>query len=362
MIKMILIVAGGGTGGHIYPGLAVAHELLSRQGKHKVIFVGKAKGLEAKLVAGEKVEFFGLNVRGIKGSGLVMAVWSVMLLVGAIVRSIKMLLVKSPDAVLGVGGYASAPMGLAALVLGIPLAITEQNTKPGLTNRWLGRFAKRIFLAWPESEQLFPNGKWMVTGNPVRHEFFVATKKSSSKLMNILVIGGSQGAKSLNKAMAEAVPLLNSVAEKITLVHQTGAFDIEMIKSLYEKSQFKCEAFAFLTDMPQRIADADLVISRSGAGAVFEICAVGRAAIYVPFPHAAEDHQLNNAEAVTASGGATIINDSNFDGKTVASLVKSFLKPGKRLERMGDRARGLAKPEAAGTIVDELLKMKEAPA
>lgn len=356
-VEMKLIITGGGTGGHVYPALAVARELLGRRPDHEVLFVGAKRGLETKLAprAGYRIET--LNVTGLKGRGAAARARSLFLLAGALFRSLGIIRRHRPDVVLGVGGYASGPMGLATALSGRPLAIAEQNSVPGMTNRWLGKFAKKVFVSFPGSEKAFPEGKAAVTGNPALPEFFDAQEKKVGDTLNVLVIGGSQGAVSINNAMAQAAPLLDKVAEKINIVHQTGERDLEMMRTIYKNSRFGWEAGAFFHDMPKRMAEADLVISRAGAGAIFEICASGRASALVPFPHAADDHQTKNAQALEQRGAAIVIDDAALDGKAVAGLVGRFLDAPGRLEEMGRKARRMAKPDAAAKIVDGLLEL-----
>lgn len=354
---MKLIITGGGTGGHVYPGLAVARELKERGGGHGVLFVGAKRGLETQLVPKEGIEFTALNVSGLKGKGVLTSLVSVWSLMTAIVQSLAIIRKSRPDVVIGVGGYASGPMGLAAIMAGKPLAIAEQNAQPGLTNSWLGKFAKKIFLSMPESKYCFAKGVGEVTGNPVMPEFFSVKRSAGAGPMNILLIGGSQGAAPLNDAMAQAAPLLDPIAESISITHQTGKADLEMMRTIYKNSRFPWVAENFFHDMPQKIADADLVISRAGAGAVSEICAVGRAAIYIPFPRAADDHQTKNAMSVVKTGGAILVPEAKLNGKLIARNIAQFASSRDRLVEMGKRARSLSWPGAAAKIVDGLLEL-----
>lgn len=354
---MKLIITGGGTGGHVYPGLAVARELKKRGGGHSVLFVGAKRGLETKLAPKEGIEFKALNVTGLKGKGVLNGSLSLLSLMTALVQSLVIIRKIRPDVVIGVGGYASGPMGIAAIMSGKPLAIAEQNAEPGLTNSWLGKFAKKVFLSMPESRFCFPKEVGEVTGNPVMPEFFSAKRSAGIGRMNILVIGGSQGATPLNNALAQAAPLLDPIAESISITHQTGEADLEMMRTIYKNSRFPWVAEKYFHDMPQKIADADLVISRAGAGAVSEICAVGRAAIYIPLPHAADDHQTKNAMSVVKTGAAILVPETELNGKLIARRVAQFVNSTERLTKMGKRARNLSKPGAAARIVDGLLEM-----
>ncbi len=356
--NMRLIITGGGTGGHIYPGIAIAKELMGRGVHHKVLWIGAKRGLETKLVTKEKLDFTALEVTGLKGKGAMAKAQSTVRLAKAIAQSIRMIIRFKPSVVLGVGGYASGPASVAALLTGHPLALAEQNAAPGMTNRKLARYAKALFLSWPGSERFFKkNIRSIQTGNPVKQEFFNVEANKKDERLNILVIGGSQGAGSINRAMVEAAPLLNSIANKIMVTHQTGESDIKKVRSSYQNARFEWVAEPYLYDMAQQIANADLVISRSGAGAIAEICSVGRAAIYVPFPYAADDHQTKNAEPARKANAAIVIADSELNGGWIANEIMKFEESGERLIEMGKQAKGMAKPRAAEMIVDELLAL-----
>lgn len=357
---MRLIITGGGTGGHVFPGVAVAKEIMRRDGKNEILFVGAAGGVETRIAPKEGFEMETLKVTGMKGKGIAQKMASAARFVSATMEGRRIVRRFAPDVVLGVGGYASGPVCAAAVITGTPLALAEQNALPGMTNRWLGGFAKKAFVTWAESLSWFPEGVGMVTGNPIRPEFHDVKRSRTDERLGILVIGGSQGATSMNKAMTQAVPTLNVFGERIRVVHQTGAKDIEAVRSAYSCATFPWEAEVFLNDMPQRLADADIVISRSGAGAVAEICAVGRAAVYVPFPHAADDHQTKNAEALVKSGVALMTPDRDFNAEAVADLVKRFVEDKEGLAVMAAKAASLAKRDAARIIADELMKVAEA--
>ena len=357
---MRLIITGGGTGGHVFPGVAVAKELKSRNERHTILFAGAERGVETKIVPFEGFEIRTMEVTGIKGKGIFGVAASLWRLAKAVRESMRIISDFNPDVVLGVGGYASGAVGLAAIVMGKPLALAEQNSAPGLTNRWLGKFAKKVFVTWPGSEKSFPDGKAIVAGNPIRSEFFKVKKEKNDARLGILAIGGSQGARSINRAMVEAVEKLNSLADKIVVVHQTGVKELDAVRKGYEAAKFPFTVEAFFNDMPQRIADADIVITRSGAGAVAEICAVGRMAVYVPFPFAADDHQTKNAEAMASCGAALVVKDSEINGAYIVSAVAESLSESNRLKEMGAKAKAMAKPDAASAIADEILKLAKA--
>ncbi|VAX17166.1 UDP-N-acetylglucosamine--N-acetylmuramyl-(pentapeptide) pyrophosphoryl-undecaprenol N-acetylglucosamine transferase [hydrothermal vent metagenome] len=354
---MKLLIGGGGTGGHIYPAIAIARELLRRGDEHEVLFVGAERGLETSIVPKEGFIIKTLNVTGLKGRGIFSKALSLSRLVWAVNSAARFLREYRPDVTLGVGGFASGPVGLATLLYRSPLTLAEQNFAPGMTNKWLGRFAKKVFVTWPGSERLFPKNVGELTGNPVRRGFFETRRKTDSERLNILVLGGSQGARTLNLAVAESVDKLNTVSASITLTAQTGERDFDMVNGALQRAGFPAVAQKFFDDMPQRIADADIVISRAGAGSIAEICAVGRGSVYVPYPYAADDHQRLNAKCAVDAGASIMVADSDFDADRLARIVDEFSKDRSKLVEMGKRAKSLAKPEAAKTIVDEILKL-----
>ncbi|MDH5637125.1 MAG: undecaprenyldiphospho-muramoylpentapeptide beta-N-acetylglucosaminyltransferase [Nitrospinota bacterium] len=358
---MKLIITGGGTGGHIYPGVAVARELAARGAEHNVVWVGARRGLESTIVPKEGIPYLSLKVTALKGMGFFYRIGSLVNLAKAVAHSVGIISREKPDAVLGVGGYASGPMGLAAIFMRRPLALAEQNASPGFTNRWLAKGASTVFTSWPGSETYFPEGKTVMAGNPVRSEFTdVAHEKTDSRFV-ALVIGGSQGAAPVNKAMMDAVEKLAPLAERIRIIHQTGEGDLEMVKEAAAKSGLDWETAAYFGDMAQKIAGADLVISRAGAGAVSEICLVGKAAVYIPFPQAADDHQTKNAMPAVHEQAAIMIKQSELTGEKLAEIIIELESDREKAETMGDRARALGRPRAAEMIVDKLLALvKEA--
>jgi UDP-N-acetylglucosamine--N-acetylmuramyl-(pentapeptide) pyrophosphoryl-undecaprenol N-acetylglucosamine transferase len=354
---MRLLITGGGTGGHIYPGLAVARELLARGPEHNVVWVGARRGLESSIVPREGIRFAALGVTGLKGKGTLYRIGSLARLAAAFTQALWILRREKPDVALGVGGYASGPMGLAALASGVPLAIAEQNAAPGFTNRWLGKGAAAVFTSWPGSEKYFPQGGVRLAGNPVRKEFAMAGERAPDGRFHVLIIGGSQGAAPINRAAMDAAAHLIPLASAIRVVHQTGERDAQTVRDAAATTGLDWETSAFYEDMDKRIASADLVISRSGAGAVAEICAVGRAAVYIPFPLAADDHQTLNALPAVRDGAAIILKESHLTGATLAQLIIEMEKERGRLADMAARAKSLGRPDAAARIVDGLLAL-----
>jgi len=357
MNDMKLIITGGGTGGHIYPGVAVAREFTRRGKEHSVLWVGARRGLESTIVPEEGIEYIPLKVTALKGKGMLYRIGSIFNLAVALAQSAGIISRERPDAVLGVGGYASGPMGLAAILMRRPLALAEQNAAPGFTNRWLGKGARMVFTSWPGSEVHFPKGKAIMAGNPVRAEFASPAPEKKDEKFTVLIIGGSQGAAPVNQAMMEAVPHLAPLAGRIRFIHQTGERDLERVKEAAQRSGLEWVVAAYYEDMAQRIAGADLVISRAGAGAVSEICVVGRAAVYIPFPQAADDHQTKNAMPAVNEKAAVMIKQGDLTGEKLARVITELENDREATKSMGRKARGLGRPKAAEMIVDHLLAL-----
>ncbi len=351
---MRLIITGGGTGGHVYPGIAVALELMRRDSNSEALFVGASRGVERELVPKAGLKLALLNVSGLRGEGIAGKISGIARLVKAIFECIGIIRRFKPDVTLGVGGYASGAMGVASVLTGVPLTLAEQNSAPGLTNRWLSRVSKRVFVTWPGSEEFFPNGRARITGNPIRPEFFSAPPEEKSDTLKILVIGGSGGARSINNAMVEAIQKLDETGIKLSVTHQTGKTEASDVKGAYSSARFSWEVAPFFYDLPLRMADADLIVSRAGAGALAEICAVGKAAIYVPYPYAADDHQMKNAEKMMSVGAALVVADSDLDGDFLVKTILELACDRNSLARMGEKAKAMATPDSAGLIVDEL--------
>ncbi len=352
---MRLLISGGGTGGHVYPGVAVARELLSRGDEHAVLFVGGDRGAENNILPREGLPLKTLSVSGIKGKGLAARFVAVMKLIRAVVSARSILRQWAPDAVLGVGGYASGAIGIAAVTMRIPLFVAEQNARPGLTNRWLAKSARQIFTSWPGGGEVLPMERVTLTGNPARPAFFETSPRPAEGVFSLFVFGGSQGARTINDAVIQALPALVASGVSLKIVHQTGPADYERIVSLYDACPIPHEVAPFFHDMPRRLAEADLVVCRSGAGAVSEICAAGRGALYVPYPHAADDHQTKNAEVMVKAGAAELVADRYFNGAVAVEAIIRLAKDRRRLKAMGEAARAMARPHAAKDIVDAII-------
>jgi UDP-N-acetylglucosamine--N-acetylmuramyl-(pentapeptide) pyrophosphoryl-undecaprenol N-acetylglucosamine transferase len=352
---MRVIMAGGGTGGHLFPGLAVARALKEQNRMTAVLFVGTDRGIEGQTLPREGFALETLPIKGIKGRGLRGLLEAAYGIPVSLIRSLGIIRRFQPDCILGLGGYASGPLLLAAKIRGVPCAIMEQNLRPGLTNRILGYIVDRIFVSYEKSSAFFPRGRVVFTGNPVRWRELPGVVKSQK--LTLLVFGGSAGAHKINQSMVEALDYLEDLAPGLTILHQTGAADYAWVKEGYESRPFDATVFPFIEKMDEAYARADLVLCRSGATTIAELTAYGKPAILVPYPYAAHDHQRLNAEALRLEGAAEMILDRELSGEILARSLRKLLQDRERLRAMGRSARILGKPEAAEKIVDECRKL-----
>lgn len=354
---MRLIMAGGGTGGHLFPGLAVAREFQRRDAMMTILFVGTEMGIESRLLPREGFALETIPVRGLKGRGirgLREALYGVPL---SFSRSLEILSRFQPDCIVGLGGYASGPLLLAGKMKGIRSAIMEQNLRPGLTNRILGWVVDRIFTAYGGSASYFPRSKVVETGNPVRWQVLPQVRKGEK--FTLLVFGGSAGAHRINLCVIEAMKKLGDLASGLRIIHQTGEADFASTKAAYGILRFETEVRPFIERMDEAYAQADLVLCRAGASTLAELTTFGKAAILVPYPYAAYDHQRWNAEALKGHGAAEVVLDHEMSGEKLAPLIRAFYLDRKRLEAMGQAARRLGRPDAAKRIVDECYALLE---
>jgi UDP-N-acetylglucosamine--N-acetylmuramyl-(pentapeptide) pyrophosphoryl-undecaprenol N-acetylglucosamine transferase len=367
---MKLVIAGGGTGGHLYPGIAVAEEVVRRGGD--VLFVGTSRGLETRVVPRAGYALETLEVSGLAGLGFVDKLRGLGRLPVAAARSLAILRRYRPDAVLGVGGYASGPMVLTAALARVPTAISEQNSVPGFTNRALGHFARRIFCAFDEAAGWFPIGKVRMTGNPVRRGFLemagaanaVATASAAAGAKtagdaaesSLLVVGGSQGARAVNDLVVGAAAILIGRGELPRVVHQSGESDHDRIVAAYRGLGVgdRLAVAAFIEDMVSAYRDADLVIARAGALTLAELAIMGRPAILIPLPTAADDHQSKNAAAFASAGAAVVVPQAEATAQGLADAIASLLGDHPRRAAMAQAMSRLGRPDATRMIVDDL--------
>jgi UDP-N-acetylglucosamine--N-acetylmuramyl-(pentapeptide) pyrophosphoryl-undecaprenol N-acetylglucosamine transferase len=343
---MRAILAGGGTGGHVIPALAIANQL-KKSYDAEVLFIGTARGIENRLVPAAGFPLQLVRVGALKNVSLTTRLKTAFDLPRAVWDAARMLNQFAPDVVIGVGGYASGPAMLAAVVKHIPTLAFEPNVVPGFANRMVARLVSGAAVHFEETAEYFRHAE--VTGVPVRQAFFeIAPKRGGTP--TVLVFGGSQGAHAINDAMMRCLPVLQREAPGIHIIHQTGERDYNDARAAYASFGESAEVFQFIEDMPAAFARADLVVCRSGASTVAEIAAAGKPAVFVPFPRAADDHQRVNAEALERHGAAVVVEESKLEGVWLAETIAALLQDPQRLERMSQAARELAHPNAARDI------------
>ncbi len=356
---MRVVIAGGGTGGHLFPGVAVAEEFIRRDGRTQVIFIGTQRGVESKLLGPIGYELRTIDIEGIKGRGAKALAKGFYQIPQSIWQSRRILKDFHPDIVIGVGGYASGPAVLAACFMGIPTAIAEQNAVPGVTNKILGLFADKIFVTYAQTAALFPRDKVLLSGNPVRAAFAGVRRlpKEERWFRNLLIFGGSQGARAINKSVVEMLPELQKMEPKVHVLHQTGNQEAEAVKKAYAGYDVAANVTPFITDMAGVYRQTDLIICRAGATSLAEITAAGKAAILIPFPWAADDHQTKNAQALADAGAAVMIPEKELSGKKLFAAVNDLLSDGDKISLLEENSARLGKINAAEIIVDACLQL-----
>jgi UDP-N-acetylglucosamine--N-acetylmuramyl-(pentapeptide) pyrophosphoryl-undecaprenol N-acetylglucosamine transferase len=348
---MKAIIAGGGTGGHLFPGIAVAREIERRYPGSEILFVGAEKGIETRIIPKEGFPLRTLPIGGLKGMGWQLQVKNTFAMMSGMFKARRILHEFKPDVVIGVGGYASFPMLGAAILGGFPRVIMEQNATPGLANRTLGKWVDFVAVTDPGTASFF-GPRAVVTGNPIRPQFKSIPQNRHAPPCTVLVFGGSQGAQSINKAVIEALEFLADLKGQLKFVHQTGERQIAEVRRAYEDRGFESDVRMFFDDFHEQYASADLIVSRAGATTVAEIKAAGRAAILVPFPFAADDHQTKNARAMVAEGAAVLIETSELSGRRMADEIRGLISNPDRMKKIEANARGLAILDAEQRIVD----------
>jgi UDP-N-acetylglucosamine--N-acetylmuramyl-(pentapeptide) pyrophosphoryl-undecaprenol N-acetylglucosamine transferase len=360
------VIAGGGTGGHLFPGMAIAEAFVEREKGNEVLFIGTERGIEAKVLPGGKFPLRTIKARPLKGKSFlekVKAIWSLPM---AISEASSILKEFQPQLVLGVGGYASGPTLMAAYLLGMTRVIQEQNVIPGMTNRILKWFSQRIFLSFEEAKKYFPEGKTMVIGNPIRKEFFACLKTGREEMEKrddarfvLLIFGGSAGAHRINEAMVEALNHLHGIMASLKIIHQTGKEDFDFVSKSYQGKGFDTIVRPFFEDIAHYYQISDLVICRSGAGTVAELAVCGKSALFIPYPYAAHDHQLINAKKLVDLGAAKMILDEDLNGQSLAQTILYLHGHPKERAGMGKAIQQLARPRAAEEIVDSCYALIE---
>lgn len=352
------LIAGGGTGGHLYPGIAIAEELKKRRPDARIVFAGRGLPLERTIVERHGYALVAIRSGGVVGRSFLGRLQGMGYALLGFFEAGKVIDILKPKAVVGVGGYASFPMVLAAQARGIPTLIQDQNAVPGLSNRLLGRLARAIALTYDETRRFF-GGRGIVTGNPIRAEFGQADREKAARRRaagearrHLFIFGGSQGSRALNDAVLQALPHLATRRDRLRIVHGTGPADAERMRTAYAAQGLEAEVLPYLENIRSAYEEADLVVSRSGASTVSELHACGKAAILVPLPTSAHDHQKKNAEAAARAGAAVLLEQKDLTGESLAAEIGRLLDDEARLEAMERAAIGLARPDAASRIVD----------
>jgi UDP-N-acetylglucosamine--N-acetylmuramyl-(pentapeptide) pyrophosphoryl-undecaprenol N-acetylglucosamine transferase len=381
MRTLRVVIAGGGTGGHLYPGVAIARELAARRPGSTITFAGTARGIETKVIPREGFELDLLRIAGLKGHSPLAALRGITLLPFSFADAWRILARRKPDVVIGVGGYSSGPVVMLAALRGLPTLLAEQNAVPGLTNRILARVVGAAAVTFDSTVSFFGR-RGFVAGNPVRPEFFTELPpdrqgqedgESADPLRasaaggshangrhaaraKVLIFGGSQGSHAINVAMVAAAPRL-AAAGGVDITHQTGDRDVELVRGGYRDAGLAARVEPFLYAMDREMKRADVVISRAGATTIAELAAAGRASILVPLPTATDDHQKKNAEVFARAGAAELIEQTDLTGPLLAERLMALASDANRRRTMAAAAHALAKPDAAKTIVDRILEL-----
>lgn len=366
---MMVVIAAGGTGGHLYPAVALAREFLRQDPGTRVLFVGTSRELERKVLAHEGFELQTILAWPVMGLGVRRAAVALLALPVGLYQSLGILRSRRADLVIGIGGYTSPPVVAAARLLGIRRVILEPNAYPGMANKVLAPLANIIFVAFEAAGRSFTRSKVQVVGTPIRRAFLEpdpvvspapaegAAGAPEGAHRTLLVFGGSQGAHAINAAMVAALPHLGALRSNVSVIHQTGEADYESVKAAYEQAGFKGQVVPFVFDMPRALRSADLVVSRSGAVTVAELTACGKAAVLIPLPHAIYRHQERNAQVMESGGAAVVLSQGILTGLQLARTIETLLRDPGRLRAMEARSRALGRVDSAETIVRECMAL-----
>jgi UDP-N-acetylglucosamine--N-acetylmuramyl-(pentapeptide) pyrophosphoryl-undecaprenol N-acetylglucosamine transferase len=363
-VSLSVLIAGGGTGGHLYPGIAVAREIIARVPDATVAFVGTAAGIESRVIPREGFALDTIRSAGLKGKALASLARGLSLLPASALDAWRVLSRRRPSVVIGVGGYSSGPVVLLAALRGVPTMLMEQNAMPGVTNRLLARFVRAAAVTYDESSRFFA-GRAFLAGNPVRPEFLGAEDDQHAspravddgRAVRVLVFGGSQGAHAINVAMVEAASRLAAAAPRVEITHQSGERDLEMVRDGYRRAGLQARVEPFLYAMDREMKAADFVVCRAGATTLAELTAAGRPSILIPLPTATDDHQRKNAGALVVKGAARMIEQRSLTGELLGAEIVALATNAAERGVMGAAARRMAKPDAAKVIVDRILEL-----
>jgi len=360
---MRCVIAGGGTGGHLFPGIAIAEAFAAREMGNEVLFIGTERGIETRVLAGGQFPLKTIRAKPFIGKSFWRKGEALLTLPMAIAEASSILKKFDPQLVLGVGGYASGPTLLSAFLLRIKRAIQEQNIVPGMSNRILRRFSQKIFISFEETKKYFPEGKTIVTGNPVRKEFVSSLTSRKEEMgrkndqFTLLVFGGSAGAHRINLAWIEALDLLQEIRSSLKVIHQTGMADVDLVSKAYREKGFQALVKPFFEDMAMYYQLSDLVICRSGASTIAELAVCEKASILIPYPHAAHHHQLINAQKLVDKGAAKMIRDEGLNGASLAQIILHLYRHPEERTRMEEAMGHLGRPRAAQEIVDHCYEL-----
>jgi len=354
-----LVFAGGGTGGHLFPAIALAEEFRRRDPGTSITFVGSRGGLEEKVVPkyGWPLKLF--DVEGVKRKKGLDAARALAKAAMSTVEAVRFLRSLRPDGVIGSGSYSSAPVVAAARLLGMKTAVLEQNALPGLTNRALGKFVNRVYISFEESRKFFPGGRTILSGNPVRREIItkLEDRRGMGERFSILVFGGSQGATAINAAFLDAAEFLTDIWSGLKVVHQTGQDGFETVAAAYKRKNLKVEAYRFIEAMGEAYNSADLVVCRAGATSLAEITAAGLPSILIPYPFASDDHQTINARSLEKAGAAVMIRQEGLTGAVLAGEIRRLYGDPQALKSMRERSKALGRPRAAQEIAENFSRL-----
>ena len=370
---MKLLIAGGGTGGHLFPGIAVAEEFLGRDPSNEVLFVGTERGVEARVLPSLGYRLEMISASGVRGRGSLGVVKGAAAFLYGYSQSRQILKSFAPDLVLGVGGYASAPLLMAARGMVIPIFVHEQNAYPGMANKLLSRFASEVYISLEEAGRFLPEGRTVLTGNPLRRQILDIVAQANPPSIppltkggseqgeqggfHLLVFGGSLGAHSINMAMTAAAPLLAAqLGSRLSITHQTGEKDQDEVAAAYAAAGVSAEVVPFINDMAAAYRRADLVVCRAGATTIAEVTACGKPCLFIPYPHATDDHQRRNAEALLKKGAGEMLLERELVPGHLAETVVQLLTDRERLAELGSNARALGRVDAGIVIVDRMLE------
>ena len=355
---MKTIIAAGGTGGHVFPGIALAEAFTAKNSANQLLFVGTRRELDRKTFVSCGFAFEAIDAVSIKGKNPVAMFTSSLYTLKSITQAMRIIKAFSPDLAVGLGGYVSGPVVLAAFLMGVKTAIHEQNTIPGLANRMLGKIANRVFISFACSQHYFPQHKTVLTGNPLRGQHIAETEQSPANIpFTLLVIGGSLGSHQINTALIDALEYLIPIKDTLKIIHQTGTRDLDMVQEAYRKKGFSAEVVSFIDQIARAYRQAHLVISRSGATTLAELMIHHKAAILIPYPLAADHHQHRNAGVLVDEEAARMIDPEHLTGKCLADHILDLYHLPERLSALEQNAGKLGRPHAARDIVDNCYQL-----